>query len=559
MPTQQYSIDGPSLGLSTTITGPSPATTTAPDGYYSDGVIVRQLVSGVLLPAEPCDECHLQCGSSPYTINTSVDAHLVVSADLGLQNGAVVVTIQTDGNPIGLLMSLGSLSSGVFSSTSKGLLVGADNTQEVYVGDTGAGCTPSGTYANLAVLEYRAGSMIAIGTESKTVSAGQLDLTAGSPGTVIGVIPKTNNNHTALVLDLFALCTPAVVLVTVDCPSTLPSFVRGPVSVSSVAACATNANLSGYYVHVAGSGGLLAVNDFVFSDSNGFTPLPDGFYIAAGASSQYDYIEVANGVIVSTGFCGSGGNYLVQRCLDSLARVVYSPITLTFGETLYISEEDCLFNVKGSSIESISATISSIVGGSCSSNCVFVELENTSGALMSVSYVDCAGGSSSINVAAGQKEYLCMRSFVPGNYPGLLYQILDCDCSSLNKYEATLCGNPSASTVVVASVDALSAGDLVLLDGSAPHSDCYYTIGSSSVDPYDHLVVSSRSDISCSDVCVSLTVENTSGAPQEISFDDCNGAAVELGLDNGALVTICAKSGSLTAPLCVVTYEGCNC
>lgn len=558
MPTQDYRLDGPTLALSTTITGPLPSASTAPDGYYSDGVIVRQLTGGVLLPAEPCDECLLACGQPLYVINASTNAHLVVGFDMGVQNGAVIVTIETDGRPIGALMTMGSLSSGIFSSTGQGRLLGNDENAEVYVGDSGDACTPSGTYSPLTISEYRAGSMIDIGTESKTVDALQLDLTAGSPGTLVGVMSKGNNNHTKITVDLYALCTPTQVSVKVSCPTLLPSFIRSASSPSGAEACVLQANLSGYYVHVSGSGGQLAVNDFVFSDPSGASPLSDGFYLALGFGASYDYIEVQDGVIVSTGLCSSGGRYYAQRCLDGLTKTVYSAVTLSLGETLFLVEEDCLFHVTGFSTAAIDATISSIESGSCSDNCVFVEFENTSLSPITLSYSNCAGSPLTLNIPAGEKEYRCVNDFDPSPV-GLQYQILDCDCDNLNKYEAELCGDPSASTVVVGSVDTLSVGDLVLLDSTASNSDCYYVITGSSVATRDHLVISSRSDITCSDLCVSLQVENTSGVQQTILFDDCTGAQVEMGLDDGEIVTICAKSGTLTAPLCTVTYQGCNC
>ena len=52
-----FYLDAPSLGSATVIYSDINLTIIAPDGFYSDGVIVRQQVSGVLLPQAICDSC----------------------------------------------------------------------------------------------------------------------------------------------------------------------------------------------------------------------------------------------------------------------------------------------------------------------------------------------------------------------------------------------------------------------------------------------------------------------------------------------------------------------
>lgn len=52
-----YYLDAPSLGSASIIYSDAALTTVAADGYYSDGVIVREQVSGVLLPQELCPSC----------------------------------------------------------------------------------------------------------------------------------------------------------------------------------------------------------------------------------------------------------------------------------------------------------------------------------------------------------------------------------------------------------------------------------------------------------------------------------------------------------------------
>lgn len=52
-----YYLNGPSLGSSTAIFSDAALTTLAADGFYSDGLIVREQVLGVLLPQQTCEGC----------------------------------------------------------------------------------------------------------------------------------------------------------------------------------------------------------------------------------------------------------------------------------------------------------------------------------------------------------------------------------------------------------------------------------------------------------------------------------------------------------------------
>lgn len=52
-----YYLDAPSLAEATVVYQDAGLTTLAPDGYYSNGTIVRQQLEGVLLPAQACPTC----------------------------------------------------------------------------------------------------------------------------------------------------------------------------------------------------------------------------------------------------------------------------------------------------------------------------------------------------------------------------------------------------------------------------------------------------------------------------------------------------------------------
>lgn len=52
-----YYLDAPSLGSATSVYANSLLSVLAADGFYSDGTIVREQVSGVLLPQQVCPSC----------------------------------------------------------------------------------------------------------------------------------------------------------------------------------------------------------------------------------------------------------------------------------------------------------------------------------------------------------------------------------------------------------------------------------------------------------------------------------------------------------------------
>ena len=55
--TSSYYLNAPSLGSATSVFSDAGLTTFATDGFYSDGVISREQVSGVLLPQQTCPSC----------------------------------------------------------------------------------------------------------------------------------------------------------------------------------------------------------------------------------------------------------------------------------------------------------------------------------------------------------------------------------------------------------------------------------------------------------------------------------------------------------------------
>lgn len=111
------------------------------------------------------------------------------------------------------------------------------------------------------------------------------------------VVPKTTATRSTLVLQAFASCTPNKWEVEVGCPAPLTSF---PISDIGDTACREVVSVA-YNAPVTGTAGAPRLNDFIFSDSNGVTPYPDGTYVIA--SSSGDYIIITNGIITEIAPC----------------------------------------------------------------------------------------------------------------------------------------------------------------------------------------------------------------------------------------------------------------
>ena len=95
-----YYLNGPNLVTSTGIFTTPAFTTSAPNGWYSQEGIVRQLQNGILLPRAQCPSCDSPCGSNVVDGLAGYGLYLV-AVDLGATQGAVKVTFDPKVYPQG--------------------------------------------------------------------------------------------------------------------------------------------------------------------------------------------------------------------------------------------------------------------------------------------------------------------------------------------------------------------------------------------------------------------------------------------------------------------------
>ena len=373
-----YYLNAPSLGSATAIFSNESLTTLAADGFYSNGVIVREQVSGVLLPQQNCPTCATPCGE---TINASGGQGIYLldldTGSTGGDVGAVIVRFDPYGVPDGIRGTLGANSYNKLVSSVDGLHQSSNAGALTYVGQTGGDCGISGTtYPALTEFSYNGTSFVATGnTQSVTVAAGDVSLGVSAPGSCLMVIPKLTPSPSIINFEVVGPCSGTAWQMSVDCPVLLTGFSSSVSAVSSVAACALSETVTYYNASLADTPGTVGLYDLVFADAYGQTPLTAGYYLAAGSiTGSNDWFQVdSNGVVIALGVCievsyncvegvctdpGDGtGTYSTLEACESACGPTSASLSWTFTEAGGSVGNMDLY-VNGSIVENRSSTSS---------------------------------------------------------------------------------------------------------------------------------------------------------------------------------------------------------
>lgn len=303
-----YYLNAPSLGSATAVFSNAALTTLAADGFYSDGVISREQVSGVLLPQQTCPSCATPCGE---TINASGGQGIYLldleTGTTGGDVGAVIVRFEPYGVPDGIRGTLGANVYNKLVSSVDGLHQSSNAGSFTYVGQTGGDCGISGTtYPALAEFTYNGTTFIATGdTQSVTVAPGDVSLGVSAPGNCLMVIPKLTPSPSIINFEVVGPCSGTAWQMSVACPELLTGFSSSVSAVSSVAACALSETTTYYNASLADTPGTVGLYDLVFADAYGSTTLTAGYYRASGSiTGGNDWFQVSSaGVVVALGVC----------------------------------------------------------------------------------------------------------------------------------------------------------------------------------------------------------------------------------------------------------------
>jgi hypothetical protein len=303
-----YYLNAPSLGSATAVFTDAALSVCAANGFYSDGVIVREQVDCVLLPQQTCPACATPCGT---TINASGNQGIyLLDLETGTtvsDVGAVIIRFNPQAVPDGIRATLGTNVYNKLTSPVDGLHQSSNAGAFTFVGATSADCGISGTtYPTLAEFEYNGTAFVATGdTQSVTVAAGDVSLGASAPGNTMMVIPKLTPSPSIINFEVVGPCSGTAWSMSVACPVLLTGFSSSVVASTEEAVCLLEETTTYYNASLANTPGTVGLYDFVFADAYGNSPLSAGFYYAAGSiTGSNEWFQVnSSGIVIAIGTC----------------------------------------------------------------------------------------------------------------------------------------------------------------------------------------------------------------------------------------------------------------
>lgn len=305
---QSLYLNAPSLSEATAIYYDAALTVCAPDGYYSDGTVVRYLSGCVLQFVENCPSCGLAC-DGPLVVNGDVgDGLFLINAftgDTPTDVGAIILKFRPELNVSGIQVNYNSFIRNRFSSPVYGYLTGTAG-MPVFLGAIAEDCGVSGSTYTLTEYGYDGGLYVPTGdTPSVTVTPGQVNITPLNPGWCVMVIPKLTATPAGIEITNIAPCSGTKFDLDISCPALLKPF-YGSTRVtgdSPEPVCELEWDIEYYTAsvngNITGGGYDLGLYDWVFYDPYGQYVLGDGYYRTYNLTGTNDTIQVQNGVIIS--------------------------------------------------------------------------------------------------------------------------------------------------------------------------------------------------------------------------------------------------------------------
>lgn len=589
-------IDGTSFISATAIWADSGLTTYAATGWYSDGTTARYWNSstGVLGAAVDCPDCEVDCSSTQIVVGsgTAVDItdvsplsggkKFVINFDTLQGLGAVVIRFLPGEVMNGIKAVYAGVTNKVATLQNFGRRAAANNV--LWLGKYDATNCVSSDIANKSVTfdDYLYDGSVFNplgGTETFQPQTADLGTTLTDPGECIMYFSKSNVSNSNVEVSIYALCLADDWSLSLECPTSLPSFSSSSGDGDLGVACGQNIDQTYYYIPFTGQpANSVAVYNWVFQDANASTPLGDGYYRISLSQS----IRVSSGVVTELDDCtaSSPSSRTVERCFDGTYWCMSSvPSSISNNNFVYSMEDDCLYRVVHADCtghtpapppgNNITFRSQNEGTDTCVSACVFVRFVNSSNTNRTVSYTDCNGEAASLTVTNQFSSKVCLRSFDPSTlHPDLSYSVIDCDCANLYKYVASLCGD-STTSLVVAHTSQLTPGTLVTTYSSDPDISCKYLIEQTSTDPIDSYVRGVIANETCADQCITYKVTNATNVPYTATFTNCNNGLtqsieVPAGSDsNPSAILICCVPDSLNLPCCPSGLSSevflCNC
>lgn len=313
-----YYLNGPDLASSTAIFADDEMNVCAPNGLYSNGIIVRELLNCVLLPAQPCPQCALPCGNVAGE-SQDINGTFLGQISGGPNTGAVViysivgnlipdgVLVTYNGQTYNQLTYIGNVGGPVGLNTPLG--------QPTYYGSNNN--TPVSTTSLPIYTIQTDGSYIPSGNSQPiTVTANQLDLRGGGTRVYTQVIPKNSTSVSTLNVDFYAPIQGTFFSFQTDCPIQLDSFLGSGIQADDTCAAAT---INYYFAQNATTTATFpitftpetlatpGIGNYVFLDDGGGTAINNTATSQFVILADSTYIEIQYGIVIATGTCTPAG------------------------------------------------------------------------------------------------------------------------------------------------------------------------------------------------------------------------------------------------------------
>jgi hypothetical protein len=307
MPT--FFLNGTTLLNSTAVFLDSEQLICAPDGYYSDGVIVREQLGCRLILTLGCPSCTSDCPIVADNIFFATQKLVYsLSTDTSFGTGAILINFNTNNIVNGIIVELNGSYYNELSSPVHGYLA-APPGLVTYIGRSDNACfCPTLPFTGCSYVvgkrNWNGTSFVSIpGTETVNITISNLELTPTGSGDCVMVIPKTSTGIQTINVYVYKICYQNNFNLEVSCVEPLPTFQASDRfdSPSDPGFCEASSTANTFYVAKVSTlfpYPTIAPLDWVFQDENGENKLADGYYKTNNLSSPpYDTILVANGVV----------------------------------------------------------------------------------------------------------------------------------------------------------------------------------------------------------------------------------------------------------------------
>ncbi len=301
-----YFIDSTTLALATAVFTDNALSNPAPDGFYSQGTVVREQVNGLLTAVQTCPSCTFPCGQG---INTGGNQGIYdINFSAGNSTGPVIIYVQVTAIPDGIRILYNNTYYNELTTINFGYAAAQTASNYTYIGNTGSDCNIAATlnaggYQNLSEFNWNGASFDTVGTTGVVTGAGtDVQLTNGNPGWATIYFPKTQQTPEDALIQIFGPCNQTGWDIEINCPVPLTGV---PTSGLAPGPCLTE-NLPNTYYNIPNRGGFAGdpqINEFYVSDINGINKVISGTYVIEVSGVRKEIVVDINGVITSVTTC----------------------------------------------------------------------------------------------------------------------------------------------------------------------------------------------------------------------------------------------------------------